>query len=299
MKSLLALFAAMFFAASVSAQQPIRLVVPFPAGGAGDKLGRMLQKELKEIKNLDVIVENRPGANTEIGTSFVARNKTNEVVFLLGINSMAAFAKDKDYDITRDLRPVTYLGVQPLILAAHPSMGVKNIDDLRKYGKRFSFAASTKGTPIYANSEELVEKLKLDTVIVGHRGMGEYLVPMLGNHLQVGFFAPSIIEQHVAAGSLVPLAVANKTRLPGSWKNVATFEEQGVRDFGNDLWYILMVNATADGKIVKEVQDTLVGLLSKKSTADEFRRIDIYPDPQLTLQGASLLAREIQKYSKK
>ena len=298
MKALLALFAAMFFTASVAAQ-PIKIVVPFAPGGAGDKLGRMLQKELKETKNLDVIIENRPGANTEIGTAAVARNKTNEVVFLLAINSMAAFAKDKDYDITRDLAPVAYLGVQPLVLAAHPSQGVKNLDDLRKSGKKINFATSTKGTPLYANSEELIERLKLDAVLVGHRGMGEYVVPMLGNHVQVGFFAPSIIEQHVAAGSLVPLAVANKTRLPGSWKNVATFEEQGLRDFGNDLWYILMVNATADKAVVKQVQDTLSVLLAKKSTADEFRKIDIYPDAQLTLQGASLLAREIQKYNKK
>lgn len=297
MKALLALFVSLFVAATASAQN-IRIVAPFAIGGSGDKLARTLQKELKETKNINVVVENRPGANTEIGTSYVAKTKTNEVVFLVAINSMAAFASGKDFDITKDLSTVVYLGAQPLVLAAHPSMGVKNLDELRRYGKKFNFASSTKGTPIYSNTEELVAKFNLDAPIVGHKGMGEYLPQLLGNHVQVGFFAPSIIEQHVAAGSMIPLAVTGKTRLPG-WKNVATFDEQGLKNFGTDLWYILMVNSTADKKIVDEVRDVLTVLLNKRSTADEFRKIDIYPDPQLTGQGANLLAQEIQKFTKK
>ena len=297
MKALLALFVAMFVAASASAQS-VKIVVPFAPGGSGDKLGRFLQKELKETKNINAVVENRPGANTEIGTSFVAKTKTNEVVLLVAINTMAAFASGRDFDITRDLTPVVYLGAQPLMLAAHPSMNVNNLNDLRKYSKKFNFAASTKGTPVYSNTEELVSKLNLDAAIVGHKGMGEYLIQVLGNHVQIGFFAPSIIESHVAAGSLTTVAVTGKSRLP-TWKNVATIEEQGLKNFGTDLWFVLMVNSTADKKVVDEIRDTLTTLLNKQSTADEFRKIDIYPDPRLTGQGANLLAQEIQKFNKK
>lgn len=298
MKKLLALFVLLFVASAATASESIRMVVPFSAGGPGDKLGRLIQKHLKETKNITVIVENRPGANTEIGTAAVAKTKTNEVVLLIGINSMAEFATGKDYDITRDITPVAYLGTQPWILAAHPTLGVKNLADLQKLGKKVSVGTSTKGTPNYANSEELVSRLKLDAAVVGHRGMADYLPQVLGNHLQLGFFSPSIIEQHVASNSVVPLAVINDSRLPG-WNNVATFEEQGLKNFGADFWYILMVNATADKKVVAEIREAMVNLLSKKPTADEYRKIDVYPNPQLTLQGSDLIARQIQKYSKK
>ena len=298
MKTLLALFVSLFVASAAMATENIRMVVPFSPGGPGDKLGRLIQKQLKETKNITVIVENRPGANTEIGTAAVAKTKTNEVVLLLGINTMAEFAQNKDFDVTKDLAPVAYLGTQPWVLAAHPSLGVKNLADLQKLGKKISLGTSTKGTPNYANSEELVSRLKLDAAIVGHRGMADYLPQLLGNHVQIGFFSPSIIEQHVASNSMVPLAVINDTRLPG-WNNVATFDEQGIKNFGAEFWYILMVNSTADKKVVDEIREVMVGLLSKKSTADEYRKIDIYPNPKLTLQGSELIARQIQKYNKK
>lgn len=298
MKTLLALFVSLFVASAATATETVRMVVPFSAGGPGDKLGRLIQKQLKETKNITVIVENRPGANAEIGTAAVAKTRTNEVVLLIGINSMAEYANNKDYDVTRDLTPVAYLGTQPWVLAAHPTLGVKNLADLQKLGKQISLGTSTKGTPNYSNAEELASRLKLDAAIVGHRGMADYLPQLIGNHVQVAFFSPSIIEQHVASGAVVPLAVINDTRLPG-WNNVPTFEEQGFKNFGAEFWYILMVNSTADKKVVAEIRDAMVNLLSKKPTADEYRKIDVYPNPQLTLQGSDLIARQIQKYNKK
>lgn len=296
MKLLATLFVSMFFALPVMAE-PVRLVVPFSVGGAGDKIGRYLQMKLKESKDISVIVENRPGANTEIGTAAVANTRGKETVLLLAVNTIVTLPRDRGFDITRDLTPVAFLGRQPLMLAAHPSMNVKNLADLKKYDKPINFGTSTKGAPAYTRTEELVNRMNLNAVLVGYKGMADYLPQLLGNHVQLGFFSPALIEPHAAAGKMIPLAVDSKKRLP-NFRNVPTFEEQGLKNFGGRLWYMIMVNSTGDKKVVQNVQEALVALLNDKTVIEEFQKIDIYPESDMVLKGKEILLQEIEHHDK-
>ena len=228
-------------AASASAQafpsKPIRLVVPFAAGGSNDVVARSMATPLSRALGQPVLVENRPGANTILGTEAVARAPGDgHTVLIVGFTFMsnAALRSKLPYDPQKDFIPVAGLGFQPYVLSVHPSLPAKNVKELialaRTRPGELVYAMTGYGTGQHLSGELLKLKTRIDIKPVAFQGGAPATIAVLGGHATILFSTVPPIVQHVSSGKLRPLAVTSRTRTD-LLKDVPTMIESGVPDF--------------------------------------------------------------------
>jgi tripartite-type tricarboxylate transporter receptor subunit TctC len=217
--------------------KPVRLVVPFAAGGSNDVVARGMVQPLGRALGQTVLVENRPGANTILGTEAVARAPADgHTVLIAGFTflSNAALRSKLPYDPHKDFIPVAGLGFQPYVLSVHPSLPVKSVKELvalaRARPGELVYAMTGYGTGQHLSGELLKLKAKVDIKPVAFQGGGPATVAVLGGHATILFSTVPPIVQHVSTGKLRPLAVTSRTRTE-LLKDVPTMIEAGLADF--------------------------------------------------------------------
>jgi tripartite-type tricarboxylate transporter receptor subunit TctC len=217
--------------------KPVRLVVPFAAGGSNDVVARSMATPMSRALGQTVLVENRPGANTIIGTEAVARAPADgHTVLIIGFTFMsnAALRSKLPYDPHKDFVPVAGLGFQPYVLSVHPSLPVKTVKDLialaRARPGELVYAMTGYGTGQHLSGELLKLKAKVDIKPVAFQGGAPATVAVLGGHATILFSTAPPIVQHISSGKLRPLAVTSRTR-SDLLKNVPTMIEAGLADF--------------------------------------------------------------------
>jgi tripartite-type tricarboxylate transporter receptor subunit TctC len=215
----------------------VRLVVPFAAGGSNDVVARAMVAPLGRSLGQPVLVENRPGANTIIGTEAVARAPADgHTVLIVGFTFMsnAALRSKLPYDPQKDFVAVAGLGFQPYVLSVHPSLPAKSVKELialaRARPGELVYAMTGYGTGQHLSGELLKLKARIDIKPVAFQGGGPATVAALGGHASILFSTAPPIVQHVASGKLRPLAVTSRTR-SDVLKNVPTMIESGLADF--------------------------------------------------------------------
>jgi tripartite-type tricarboxylate transporter receptor subunit TctC len=215
----------------------VRLVVPFAAGGSNDVVARSMATPLSRALGQPVLVENRPGANTIIGTEAVARAPADGHTLLIAgftFMSNAALRAKLPYDPHKDFIPVAALGFQPYVLSVHPSLPAKNVKELialaRARPGELVYAMTGYGTGQHLSGELLKLKAGINIKPVAFQGGGPATVAVLGGHASILFSTAPPIVQHVASGKLRPLAVTSRTRTD-LLKGVPTMIESGLADF--------------------------------------------------------------------
>ena len=230
-------------AADFYREKPLRLVVPFPAGGSSDFRARQLAKKLKERSGIDVIVENRPGASGFLGSELVAKAPADGHTVLLGtIGTLAInpslFSK-LPYQPLHDFVPVTQFSTGPVLLAAHPSLGVSNlrelIDLVRRQPGRFAYASTGNGTIQHILGETFKRAAGVQLIHIPYRGTAPAVQDFVAGHVGLMFDTPTALAAHIQAGRAVPIALTSAKRV-ASMPNVATFIESGVDDFVYESW---------------------------------------------------------------
>jgi tripartite-type tricarboxylate transporter receptor subunit TctC len=217
--------------------KPVRLVVPFPAGGSNDVVARSMAQPLSRALGQSVIIENRAGANTIIGTEAVARAPADgHTVLIVGFTFMsnAALRSKLPYDPEKDFVPVAALGFQPYVLSVHPSLPAKSIKELiaiaRARPGELVYAMTGYGTGQHLSGELLKLKARIDIKPVAFQGGAPATIAVLGGHATILFSTAPPIVPHVTSGKLRPLAVTSRTRTD-LLKNVPTMIESGLSDF--------------------------------------------------------------------
>jgi tripartite-type tricarboxylate transporter receptor subunit TctC len=217
--------------------KPVRLVVPFAAGGSNDVVARGMAQPLGRALGQNVIIENRPGANTILGTEAVARASADgHTVLIVGFTflSNAALRSKLPYDPQKDFVAVAGLGFQPYVLSVHPSLPVKSVKELvalaRARPGELVYAMTGYGTGQHLSGELLKLRAKVDIKPVAFQGGAPATIAVLGGHATILFSTAPPIVQHVATGKLRPLAVTSRTRTE-LLKDVPTMIEAGFRDF--------------------------------------------------------------------
>jgi tripartite-type tricarboxylate transporter receptor subunit TctC len=237
----LAAIAILFAEHGVNAQpfpsKPVRLVVPFAAGGSNDVVARGMVQPLSRALGQSVIVENRPGANTIIGTEAVARSPADgHTVLIVGFTFMsnAALRSKLPYDPHKDFVAVAGLGFQPYVLSVHPSLPAKTVKELiavaRARPGELVYAMTGYGTGQHLSGELLKLKARIDMKSVAFQGGAPATIAVLGGHASILFSTAPPIVPHVSAGKLRPLAVTSRTRTD-LLKDVPTMIESGLPDF--------------------------------------------------------------------
>lgn len=257
-------------ATGAAAQAPfpskvVRLVVPFAAGGSNDVVARALAIPLSKALGQSVIVENRPGGNTIVGTEAVARAPADgHTVLISGFTFMsnAALRSKLPFDSAKDFVPVARLGTQPYVFSIHPSLPAKSIKDLvalaRARPGQLVYSINGYGTGQHLSGELLKQMAKIDMKHVVFQGGGPATVAVLGGHASILISTAPPIVQHIATGKLRALAVTSRERSE-LLKDVPTMIESGYPGF--DITGAMGV--FAPGATPKEAVDRLSAEIAK------------------------------------
>jgi tripartite-type tricarboxylate transporter receptor subunit TctC len=259
---LLALSASAAQAQSYPAR-PVRVLVGFPPGGGTDILARVLTPKLSEYLGQQFVVENRPGATTNIATDLVAKSAPDGYTLLFTTSSLAINAslyKNLTYDALRDLAPISVFAESPNLLVAHSSAGA-NVKELLAQAKArpgaMNYSSAGSGTSQHLAGELFKARTGANVTHVPYKGTAASLTAVIAGEVHFSFANVPAILGHVRAGRIRALAVLAPKRSE-LMPEVPTMEEAGVKDVIVPVWYALLAPAATPREIVKALNDATV-----------------------------------------
>ncbi|HEV7264773.1 MAG TPA: tripartite tricarboxylate transporter substrate-binding protein [Falsiroseomonas sp.] len=248
--------------------RPIRLVIPFTAGGSNDIVGRMLAEAMAARLGQSVIVENRGGAGGLLGNDLVAKAQPDGYTVLLagsGSFLISSLVQPRlPYDPEKDFAPVGYIGAAPNVITVHPGVNARTLGELQAVAKAapapLRFGSPGVGTTGHALGAMIGVVLGVDLEAVHYRGTGPALTDVIAGRLQILTNASAPLQPHIAAGRLRALAIAGKTR-SAALPDIPTSVEQGFPELDSATWYALLATGgTPPDRIAvlhKALNDTL------------------------------------------
>jgi tripartite-type tricarboxylate transporter receptor subunit TctC len=223
--------------------RPVRLVVPFSAGGAADVPGRILTQKLSETLGHQVVVDNRPGAGSTIGAELVAKAPPDGYTLLTISNThfvSAALYKKLAYDAVNDYSPVTQVTSAPNVIVVHPSLPVKTVKELIALAKakpgKIDYASSGNGSTQHLTGALFCKMAGIEMTHIPYRGSGPVTADLLSGQVTVGFPGIAGMLQHIKAGKLRALAVTSAKRSP-ELPDLPTVAQAGVKGYDVTAWF--------------------------------------------------------------
>ncbi len=253
--------------------KPIRLIVPYPAGGGTDALARTIAPELAETLGQPVIIDNRPGANGIIGSDAVARSKPDGSTFLLTIASHTInplLYTKLPYDNDNDLVPVTLVAEYPFVLVVHPALPVKSAKEFialaRKRKGEVTYASSGNGSGPHLGMELLAAMADIDLIHVPYKGASPATADLLGGQVQAmlnNFLASASL---IRAGRLRPLAVTSLKR-SAAMPELPTLAESALPGFEVNGWYGLFAPRGTTPATLNAMQEAVAKAMRRPAVA--------------------------------
>ena len=285
-------------------QRAIRLIIPYPPGGAGDIVGRMLSARLIDALGQQVVVDNRPGGGQLIATQITAKAAPDGYTLFLasathGINP--GLLKKLPYDSINDFAPITVVADSPLVFIAHPSLGVSNIRELVAAAKarpgRINYASSGPGTGGHLSVEMLKWMTHIDLTHIPYKGAGPALTDLIGGQVQIMCTSPLPALPHVKSGRLVALAMTSRARSRAA-PDIPTVAEAGVKGYESTLWYALLAPAATPPAIIKRVHAETTRILKMPEVADQLLAQGADPIGNTPQETLKFLQTEIDRWTK-
>jgi tripartite-type tricarboxylate transporter receptor subunit TctC len=252
--------------------KPIRIVVPYAAGGSTDALARMVAEQLGKRLGQAAIVENKPGASEQIAITSVAKAAPDGHTILLSTLSGLAvnpglYGPKLPYDPLKDLAPVLLAATVASVVVVHPSVPVKTMAELGTYLKanpgKVSYASAGNGTPSHLGMEHYKKANGVDPVHVPYKGGAPALQELMGGQVQLMMALVPEAMPMVKSGRLRALAVTSPKRLPAH-PDVPTVAEAGGKDFDMTFWYAFVAPAGTPPEIVTKLNLTIDAILQDK-----------------------------------
>lgn len=284
--------------------RPVRVIVPFPAGGGTDILARLIAQKLSERLGQQFYVDNIAGAGGSNGTGQAAKAEPDGHTILFAFSSFVVnpslFSK-VSYDPIKDFQPVTLAARTATVLITHPSVPASNLRELGDYVRlqpgKHSFASGGFGTQAHLVGEQLRLALNIDMVHVPFTGAGPSVVSVVGGHTPIGLTSlaaglPQIKDGKVRA--LVVTSMARSHALP----DVATMKEAGYPDIIGDSWVGVLVPAGTPKDIVGTLHREIVNVISQPSTKERLADLGYEPVANAPEQFAADIKAEIETWAK-
>jgi len=282
--------------------RPIRLIVPFPPGGGVDINARILAEPLGARLGQTVVVDNRPGASSIIGTDIASKAAPDGHTLLISAITMAinaAVYRALPFDIRRDFSPISLVSNQPNILVAHPSLPAKTFREFvalaRSQPGKLTFGSAGPATGIRLATELLLLEIGAQLVHVPYKGVGPALTALLGNEISIFVSTFASALPHVKSGRLRAYAVTTAARadpLP----DVPTLAESGVPGYEYATWYGLLAPAGTPQRIIDKVHSATVASLNSPELRRIFVAQGLNPTPSTAAQFTKYLDSEIRKW---
>ena len=244
--------------------KPLRMVIPFPPGGATDIIGRVVAQKMAERLGQGVVVDNRPGAGGTIGAELVAKSTPDGYTILVATNSthaVAAVLSKPPYDPLRDFTPIALLADSPNILVISPRLGIASVKDLIAAAKAkpgtLSFASSGNGTIIHLTGEMFKQMAGVDMLHVPYKGTALSIPDLANGRVSILFDNIVSAQPHLCAGTVKALAVTSKAR-SALMPELPTMSEAGVAGFDSTAWFALFGPAGLPAEIRARLHEAAV-----------------------------------------
>jgi len=269
-----------FAGASVAQSFPektVTLVVPYPAGGATDVIGRMVAEKLPAQWKQQVVVTNRAGAGTTVAAESVARapgdGYTLYITTAAHTISASLYGKLK-YDPVKDFTPITLISTIPLVMVANPNVPVNSLSELIKYAKAqkngLTMASTGNGTPQHLAGELFKAKTGTPLTHVPYKGDTPMLTDLIGGQVQVAFVTLSAALPYINSGKLKPIALAHSQRV-AAIPNVPTMNEAGVPDFTAATWFGIYGPGTMNDALRQKISADIQKIVAEPAMTQRLR----------------------------
>lgn len=253
---------------------PLRIVVPFAAGGGTDLIARLLADDMARSLGRTVVVDNKPGAGTIIGTDAVAKSPPDGNTLLMATFAHAvnpALQVRLPYDTDKAFAAVALVGTSPNVLVVRPDRPWRTVGDVLQAARanpgKLTYGSFGNGTSAHLAGALFAELGKVQLTHVPYKGSGPAITDLLGGQIDMMFTTVASVAQHVAAGKLRAVAVTSATR-SAAWPNIPTIAESGVAGYQTESWYGLYAPAGTPAAVITQLH----AAVQKAVQADTFRR---------------------------
>jgi len=250
--------------------KPVRLVIPYPPGGGSDTIGRPLAQKIGEGLGQQVVVENRGGANGNIGMEAVARSAPDGYTLVFALSAQLAINpglyQKLPYDPLKDFAPITLLGEGGYILVVHPSLPAKSLKELLALAKarpgQIAYSSSGNGSGGHLAIELLNSMAGIRMLHVPYKGGGPALMDLIAGQVQVLFATQLASWPHVQSGRVRALAVSTAKR-PASVPDLPTVSEAGLPGYDSGVWYAVLAPAGTPRDIIMRINGEIARALKQ------------------------------------
>jgi len=306
-RGVLLLGAALLAASAVHAQpypnHPIRIVVPYAAGGAVDIVARTVGQPLSEALKQPLIVDNRPGAGANIGMELVAKATPDGYTLLMASNGIAtnmALFPHLPFDAQRDFAAVAKIGYAPLVVVVPAASPAKSLKDLIAMAKnepgKLTYASAGNGSSGHLAGELLKSAARIDVLHIPYKGGAPAITDLLGERISFMPINPVEVIAHIRAGRLRALAVASDKRFP-LLAEVPTAAEAGLPGYEASVWWGLVAPAKTPPEIVRQLNAETNKALANPSIANKLTELGVVVTPDATDQFAAFIKAQTELWS--
>jgi tripartite-type tricarboxylate transporter receptor subunit TctC len=283
--------------------RPIKLIVPFPAGGPADLFGRHLANGISAELGQQVVIENRSGTGGMAGVDAVAKSAPDG--YTIGINGAAALAiipfmtSKMPFDWQKDLALLTLVVRLPEVLTVHPSLGVNTLQEFVAHARanpgKVSYGSAGTGTVTHLAAELLKSEAKINILHVPYRGAAPAVNDLLGNHVQMIVADVPVLLPHILAGKIKALAVTSATRST-ALPDVPTSAQAGYGTVLSDNWYGLVAPAGVPADVLDKLQKAAVKTIASAEFKRQVESQNAAPAPTTPSEYAAFVKAEQAKW---
>lgn len=290
--------------AQVYPVKPIRLIVPFAAGGGTDIIARLIGSELTERTGQAVVIDNRGGSGGVVGTHILARAEPDGYTIglcSLGFAYAPALYKTLPYDTERDISPITQVASQPFVFTAHPSLNLASMKELIALAKAkpgyLRYGSGGAGGASHLGTELLRSVIGIDMTHVPYKGTGPALTAAISGEIQVQLIGVSAVVPHLKSGRLKLLAVSGAKRSPAA-PEVPTVLESGVPGYVFDVWYGMLAPGRMPQAILGKLNSEINLALKVPALVQRFAAAGLEPVGNSSAAFAAMIRDEVARWRK-
>jgi tripartite-type tricarboxylate transporter receptor subunit TctC len=285
-------------------KNPVRMILPFPAGGGVDAAGRLLSHALTENLGKPFVIENRSGANGNIGTEAVAKSPADGYTLLFtgaGFVTNPSLYKRAGYDPVKEFEPVSLMAIGPNVLVVHPSLAVHSVRELIAAAKarpgEIGFAGSGSGSTPHLAGELFNLMAGVKMIHIPYRGSGPAMIGLLSGDVPVMFLPAINAGPQIAAGRVRGLAVTSRERLP-AFASLPTISESGLPGYESSQWYGVLAPAGTPADVLNFLNAQIVKIMSGTEMKNRMANDGLLPIGSSRGEFAAHIKSEIDKWAK-
>jgi tripartite-type tricarboxylate transporter receptor subunit TctC len=290
--------------ASTYPDKPITIVVPYPPGGFNDTLGRIVGKKLSDAWGVTVLVENKPGAGTTIGTNFVARSAPDGYTILVAQFPFAAnpfIYKSLPYDSNKAFLPIVLAGRAPMVLVVNENSKIKTLSDLltaaKKSPGKIDYGSSGSGSSEHLAMALFENMANVSLNQVPYKGSTPLLTDLAGGQVEVAFDVFPMVRPFIQSGKIRPVAIATDSRSP-LLPQVPTVAEAGLKGYEVSSWHGFMVPAGTPSVIVDKLNKQINVILLQDDIKKTFNDQGVVPDGGTAGQFEVFIRKQMEVWKK-